>query len=237
MSNFELERFDSPDALAGRVAQLWIERIREAARKNRRQIVALSGGRIAKAFFQTTTRLAFSEAVSFRNVEIFWGDERCVPAMSDDSNYKLARTNLLDPLAVNPAHVHPLCAEDDGRSTAVQAAERLRAIASTNEQGVPEIDLVFLGMGEDGHVASLFPEEAEAARNLPDIYRPVTATKPPPQRITIGYPVIAAAREVWVLASGAGKAHALEESLKHDGITPLARVLQSRPSTRIFTDI
>jgi hypothetical protein len=82
-------------------------------------------------------------------------------------------------------------------------------------------------------VASLFPGESEADRNRPEIYQPVIAVKPPPQRITLGYPVIAAAREVWVLASGAGKAKALEESLKPDGQTPLARVIQSRRQTAI----
>lgn len=237
MPNFDLERFESPTALADSAAAKWIDAIRTAARQNRRQIVALSGGRIARTFFEATAHLARLEAVSFRNVEFFWADERCIPNTSDDSNYKLARTHLLDPLAVNPVHVHPLWGADDGRSTSVQATESLKRVASLNQAGIPEFDIIFLGMGEDGHVASLFPEESESARNLPDIYRQVTATKPPPKRITIGYQVIAAAREVWVLASGPGKAHALEESLKHDGHTPLARVIQSRQHTKIWSDI
>ena len=80
-------------------------------------------------------------------------------------------------------------------------------------------------------------EEDEAARNLPDFFRPVTATKPPPQRITMGYNVIAAAKEVWVLASGAAKSDALKTSLEKASNTPLGRVLKSRSATKIFTDI
>ena len=119
---------------------------------------------------------------------------------------------------------------------AVQQAEaELCRVAELNEQGQPELDLVFLGMGEDGHVASLFPGDTEALETLA-VYRAVTGPKPPPRRITLGYPALAAAREVWVLASGEGKKEALQASLEPTGNTPLARVLQSRSNTEIFTD-
>jgi 6-phosphogluconolactonase len=97
--------------------------------------------------------------------------------------------------------------------------------------------LVFLGLGENGHVASLFPEESESEMADPAVYRAVVAVKPPPRRITLGYAALAAARQVWVLASGAGKEDALRDSLAPNGRTPLARVLQRRAQTRIFTDI
>ena len=97
------------------------------------------------------------------------------------------------------------------------------------------LDLVFLGMGEDAHVASLFPGDTEAIESRA-VYRAVTGSKPPPRRITLGYPALAASREVWVLASGEGKAEALRTSLAKGGDTPLARVLQSREHTEILTD-
>ena len=237
MSTIDLQRFASPEALAECVASDWIYSIRSAAEAGRRQIVALPGGRIAKTFLAATARLVLAEQLSLAQLDFFWGDERCVPADHPDSNFKLAKENLFDPLGLKPARLHPLCCDDDGQSTASRLSLELQRLADRNAAGVPVFDLVFLGMGEDAHVASLFPEEPEEVRNLPDIYRPVTATKPPPRRITLGYQVIAAAREVWVLASGAGKEAALRESLVEDGATPLARVLQGRVGTRVFADI
>jgi 6-phosphogluconolactonase len=97
--------------------------------------------------------------------------------------------------------------------------------------------MIFLGVGEDGHTASLFPTEpAEMIKNTA-VYRAVVGPKPPPRRVTLGYQTIAAARQVWVLASGAGKENALQVSLKPDGDTPLARVLKMRSQIRILTDI
>jgi 6-phosphogluconolactonase len=102
---------------------------------------------------------------------------------------------------------------------------------------MPIFDMIFLGMGEDGHVASLFPGEPENVMADPAFYRAVTAVKPPPRRLTLGYGVIVQALEVWVLIAGADKANALKESLSPSGKTPLARVLQQRTQTSILTDI
>ena len=106
-----------------------------------------------------------------------------------------------------------------------------------NAEGRPVLDLIILGMGEDGHVASLFPGAPEEVARCKSVYLPVVASKPPPRRITISFATIAAARQVWVLASGAGKERALRESLSANGKTPLACVLQERARTSIFTDI
>ena len=106
-----------------------------------------------------------------------------------------------------------------------------------NGSGQPVLDLIFLGMGEDGHVASLFPGVLEEAMRSKSVYLPVVASKPPPQRITINFAPLAAARRVWVLASGAGKESALRESLATYGRTPLSRVLATRAKTMIFADI
>jgi 6-phosphogluconolactonase len=127
--------------------------------------------------------------------------------------------------------------EEQPAVAAAKAEADLRSAVSANEAGQPVLDLIFLGMGEDGHVASLFPAEPESMVNDPALYRPVVATKPPPNRITVGYQAIAAAGEVWVLASGAGKVQALRESIKRGGQTPLARVLRIRQQTVVFTDI
>jgi 6-phosphogluconolactonase len=101
----------------------------------------------------------------------------------------------------------------------------------------PILDLIFLGMGEDGHVASLFPGEPGVSISDNAIYRAVkNSPKPPSNRVTLGYAVITMARQVWVLVSGTGKEVALRESLFSKGRTPLARVTQFRTRTKIFSD-
>jgi 6-phosphogluconolactonase len=102
----------------------------------------------------------------------------------------------------------------------------------------PVLDLIFLGMGEDGHVASLFPGAPPAILNCASPFLAIeNSPKPPPRRISLSYAAIAAAGQVWVLVSGAGKGAALRESLRSGGQTPLARVLRSRSRTKIFSDI
>ena len=142
------------------------------------------------------------------------------------------QTHGRDARATTSAH-----AEADTEAAAREAEAEIRRIVPLAPDGQPMLDLILLGMGEDGHVASLFPGEPEAVVSSPAVYRVVTAPKPPPRRVTLGYGVMAAAREVWVLISGVGKEAALRESLLPQGRTPLATVLRSRSRTRIFSDL
>jgi 6-phosphogluconolactonase len=140
-------------------------------------------------------------------------------------------------LAIPDAQIHRLRGEDPPEIAAAAAEKELRSLAPLSVHGQPVFDLLFLGLGEDGHVASLFPGESETNIASPAVFRAVTAVKPPPRRLTLGYPAIGAGRQVWVLASGAGKEGALRNSLAPNGATPLARVLKLRSQTKIFTDI
>jgi 6-phosphogluconolactonase len=108
-----------------------------------------------------------------------------------------------------------------------------------DKNGQPVLDLVLLGLGEDGHTASLFPGESDEVASSPAVYRAIfNSPKPPPERVTLGYGAIAAAQQVWMLASGgAAKEKAFRESLIADGRTPFGRVLRDRNETRIFSDI
>jgi len=172
---------------------------------------------------------------AFDNVHFFWGDERVVPPTDDESNFKLADLGLFRPLRIPQDQVHRVRTERSEDEAVQFATDELLQLTESNIAGQPVIDLVFLGMGEDAHVASLFPGDSRALESQA-IYRAVTGPKLPPRRITLGYPALAAAREVWVLASGEGKSEALRASLAEGSDTPLAHVLQSRECTEIFTD-
>jgi 6-phosphogluconolactonase len=139
-------------------------------------------------------------------------------------------------LGIPASRIHRVHGEEPAEIAAANAEVELRQMAARGPSAEPVVDLIFLGLGEEGHVASLFPGESEALMASAAVYRPVVVSKPPPRRITLGYSAIEAARQVWVLASGPGKASALSASLKSEGQTPLARVIRSRPHTRIFTD-
>jgi 6-phosphogluconolactonase len=112
------------------------------------------------------------------------------------------------------------------------------SLAAREARALPSLDLVFLGMGEDGHVASLFPDApAEIIRCAAPFLAVENSPKPPPWRISLSYAALAAARQVWVLVSGPGKEKALRDSLGSGGRTPLGRVLQMRQKTLIFRQI
>jgi 6-phosphogluconolactonase len=244
VKKFELISFASADELASRAAGAWLDEIELASRAGKPHCVALSGGRIAQKFFTSTVELARTRKIGDggtpslpANVHFFWADERCVPPADPESNFKMANELLLAPLKIPASQIHRIRGEDPPQAAVKIAEEELRRVAG-KDAGAPRLDLIFLGMGEDGHVASLFPGDTDATDSEKAVYRVVNnSPKPPPDRISLGYAAIAAAWQVWVLVSGAGKAPAFGESLKPDGKTPLARVIRSRSMTRIFSDI
>jgi len=233
MAKVEQLTFPGADALAQAVAAEWL---RELAGARAPYCVALSGGRIARRFLSAVAVQAKHRRSVFDSVRFFWSDERCVPPDDPESNFRLAQESLLGPLAIRESQIHRLRGELPPKTAAAQAGADLRSILPTGPGGQPVLDLVFLGLGEDGHVASLFPGESEEASSSPAIFRDVVGTKPPPHRLTMGYATLAAAHQVWVLVSGSGKAGALRNSLLERGQTPLARVLRMRSMTRLFVE-
>jgi 6-phosphogluconolactonase len=237
MQNFELLSFASGGELARAAAGAWLDEIEAANRAGQPHCVALSGGRIAQKFFTATVELVRVRKISFAGVHFFWADERCVPPTDPDSNFKMANELLFLPLNIAAEKIHRLRGEDSP-SAAVKIAEaELCRIAPQNQNQQPVLDMIFLGMGEDGHVASLFPN---APANILDISVPFlvveNSPKPPPTRISLSYKTIFAAKNITILISGAGKEAALRESLSPEGGTPLARIIQLRP-VKIYTDL
>ena len=221
-------------AMAKFAASRWLELL---GRRNPGHpfTVALSGGRTPRTLYLETVKRAKDKHVSFDDVHFFWGDERCVPPDDTESNFQIAAEHLFAPLRIAEEQIHRIKGECDETFAVNQAESEICRVAELNGDGQPVLDLVFLGMGEDGHVASLFPNDTEAFENHA-VYRAVTGPKPPPRRITLGYPALVEARAVWVLVPGESKTDILRASIADDNSTPLARVLSSRTHTEIFTD-
>jgi 6-phosphogluconolactonase len=236
--NFELISFAKADELVARAATAWLDEIELANRAGKSHCVALSGGRITQKFFAATVEQAKARAVSFERVHFFWADERCVPPTDPESNFKLASELLFAPLKIPANQIHRILGEVSPQAAVKLAEKELSRIAPADKNGQPALDLIFLGMGEDGHVASLFPGAPPEILNCASPFLAIAnSPKPPPCRISLSYAAIAAARQVWALVSGAGKEAALRASLRPGGQTPLARVLRSRSRTTIFCDI
>ncbi|GAA2591114.1 6-phosphogluconolactonase [Actinomadura fulvescens] len=183
--------------------------------------VVLTGGGVGTAVLSELRAGRARDAIDWRRLDIWWGDERFLPTGDPERNETGARTALLDHVDVDPARVHAMPATDgpdgkDPEAAAERYAAELRAAARPEDHGpVPSFDILMLGVGPDAHVASLFPE-------MPAVYdeRPVVAVrgapKPPPTRVSLAFPSIRAAREVWVLAAGEEKARAVRLGLSKE---------------------
>ena len=247
MPNIELFSFANADELARAAASAWLDEIESANRTGKTHCVALSGGRIAQRFFTATAGQAKERKIRDggappfpANVHFFWADERCVPPTDPESNFKQADELLFTPLNISKNQIHRLRGEIPPAEAVALAAAELRKFAAPDENDQPVLDLIILGAGEDGHVASLFPNSIEANKDITVPFLAVgNSPKPPPRRISMSYAALKASRNLWILASGAGKETMLRESLAAGGQTPLARVVQSRsarPGTKIFSD-
>jgi 6-phosphogluconolactonase len=229
-----LVSFPDGRALALAAARDWLDWLRNSSGP---RLAAVSGGRIAADFFDAVLLLAKDSGAPLREVHFFWADERCVPPEDAQSNFLLANQRLLRPLGISADKIHRLKGELPPADAVAQANADLRGLAPKDADGSPILDIVFLGMGEDGHTASLMPNAPRAVRESREPYVHVpNSPKPPPHRLSLTYRTLAAAREAWVLVSGAGKEGALRETLRPDGTTPLAQVLRERKETRIYTD-
>jgi len=213
-----------PDAglLAKAVAARLVTRLVDAVAAAGHAHLVLTGGGIGTAVLVELAAAPARDAVDWRQVDFWWGDERFVPAGNPDRNETGARSTLLDRINLDPARVHPMPGPDgpdgdDPEAAAARYAGWLAAAARPEDHGpVPSFDVLILGIGPEGHVASLFP-------GMPAVYdnRPVVAVrgspKPPPVRISLTFPSIQAAREVWILASGEEKAGAVALALSGSG--------------------
>lgn len=207
-----------------------IERVALGTPAGERATIALAGGATPRAAYQ---QLA-GRCPPWGRIEFFFGDERCVPPDAEGSNYGMAREALLDRIPLRPSQVHRILGELEPPEGAERAEADLRA--SIPGTPWPVFDLVLLGMGPDGHTASLFPGAAELdeqERLMVPVHRP---EMPQPWRVSMTMPVINAARRVLVVVGGAEKAPMVRRAIAEDPSIPAGRLRPAGTLTWLITE-
>jgi 6-phosphogluconolactonase len=202
--------------LAKAAAARIITRVADAIAARGRAHLVLTGGGIGTKVLAELAAAPARDAVDWRQVDFWWGDERFVPAGDPERNETGARDALLSVIDADPARIHPMAGPDgpdgnDPEASAARYAAELKAAAG-DDGDVPAFDVLMLGIGPEGHIASLFPEQP-AVRDTRPVVAVHDSPKPPPTRVSLTFGAIEAAREVWVLASGEEKADAVAAAL------------------------
>ena len=211
-----IESFPTPERLADAVTRHIVARAAAAISATGRFTLALAGGSTPRAAYALLASEAFAHRVEWGLVHVVWGDERCVPPDDPRSNYRMAKEALLDRVPIPTHQIHRIRGEDDPEEAAAEYERELRALLchpERSEGSLESLDLVLLGLGEDGHTASLFPGQTavhETARWVVAVPAP-DATM---WRITLTPAILNAARNVTFVVSGAGKAERLQQVLQ-----------------------
>jgi 6-phosphogluconolactonase len=210
------------DELAASVAARLVTRLVDVQASGAVPSVVLTGGGIAERTLRAVAGSAARGAVDWRRLDLWWGDERFLPDGDEQRNETQARAALLDSVNLDPARVHPMPPSDgpdgnDPEAAAERYAQVLAAAARHEDHGpTPSFDICLLGVGPDGHIASLFPERPAVVDT-----RPVVAVrgspKPPPVRLSLTIPTLQRSREVWVVVAGEDKAGAVAMALSGAG--------------------
>ncbi len=186
-------------------ADIFCKRARDCINDQGRFAVALSGGSTPRPVHRLLCQEPYCSDIPWANTHVFWVDERCVAETNPASNFGAAKEDFLDHIPISPSQIHPMPAAAVPEDGARQYEEELRESFGWDQSGFPSFDLVFLGIGQDGHTASLFPGHGA----LDERQRWVVAVKgenPNVSRLTMTLPVINRAREIVFLVSGKGKA-------------------------------
>ena len=208
------------DLLAELVAARLLTRLVDAQARRGTASLVLSGGTIVIATLAAVSRSPARAAVDWRQVDLWWADERYVAADDPDRNEHQARQALLNILDLDPSRVHPIGARggpdgDDVDAAAERYADELTEAAPA-DLDAPTFDVVLLGMGPEGHTASIFPESA-AAHDERLVFGVRRCPKPPSTRVSLGFAALNGAHEVWLIVAGPEKAGAVALALSGAG--------------------
>lgn len=222
-----------PDArsLEASVAARFLTKVVDLLDENPTIDVCLTGGSTGIAVLAAVAKNPARDGVDWSRVSFWWGDERFLPRGDAERNETQAREALLDRLPVPAGNVHPFPAPGDYAT--IEAA----ADAYAAELGDVTFDITFLGVGPDGHVASLFPDHPAVRETVKKVVAETDSPKPPPERLSLTLPVINASERIWLVLAGADKAGALGLALADANVTsvPVAGV-RGRKRTVFFVD-
>lgn len=213
MSNTVVQKYPDTEALVTAAADRFVDTVVAAQRARGGASVVLTGGGTGIGLLAKVRERPGD--IDWSALDVYFGDERFLPAGDPERNEVQAREALLDHVALDPARVHPMPAADgpDADPDAAALAYTRVLGAHTDGNQVPAFDVHLLGMGGEGHVNSLFPH-TDAVREQDRVVVGVTdSPKPPPQRVTLTLPAVRRAREVWLIVSGAAKAEAVAAAL------------------------
>jgi 6-phosphogluconolactonase len=220
-----IQVFATPDALADAVAEHIVACAADAISSSGRFTLALAGGSTPRAAYSRLATRDSGLELDWRRVHVLWGDERCVPPDDPRSNYRMAKEALLDRVPIPPDQIHRIKGEDDPERAAAEYERELRALL-----GDDGLDLALLGMGEDGHTASLFPGQAAVHERA----RWVMAVPAPDGklwRVTLTPALLNRSSNVTFVVSGASKAARLQQVLEGP-FTPEVQPAQAIHSTQ-----
>lgn len=207
----EIKIFPTPYALAQKFAEELVIMIKESADRKKSFTIALSGGATPELLFSFLGD-QFSTSASWKFVHLFWGDERCVPPDNSESNYGMTKRKLIDNIDIPSTNVHRIRGEDDPEKEAKRYSNEISDFTSKRDR-LPLFDMVILGLGEDGHTASVFPGHLDlftSDKNCEVAYHPVTNQR----RITLTGRVINNAEAVTFLVTGKRKAEIVAGIIK-----------------------
>jgi len=200
-------------ALAQQTTDLFVRLAQESVAARGRFSVALAGGSTPKAAYVMLASAAYRDRVPWQHIHFFWGDERHVPPDHEDSNYHMAHEAMLSKVTVPAAHIYRITAEKDAQQAADDYEATLRTAFQLTGDSLPRFDLILLGMGPDGHTASLFPGTAAVHESKRLVAAP-WVEKFNTFRITLTPPVLCNAAYVVFAAGGADKTETLQQVLQ-----------------------
>lgn len=227
------------ESLAGSVAARFVTKIIDVLEEQGEANVALTGGTMGEAVLAAIAGSAARHSVDWSKITFWFSDERYVPRDDPDRNDAQAQRTLFDAVGISPEQVRsmPAPGEHSDIDAAAAAYEHDLAAAAIDGRAHPRFDVMFLGVGPDGHVASLFPDHSSLYEDRRAVVAEVHSPKPPSERLTMTLPVINSADRIWLVLAGADKAGALGLTLAGAGVADVpAAGVQGRKRTVFFVD-